>query len=99
MVRRWLAATTEAPRIARVPPSRTERRSGVERRSLHERRQARPTGAVERIHEATDTLESRIAQLEEVLNGLDERSGHIEGFAQRLLRPAAGVDRASLAVA
>ena len=53
MVRRWLAVTNEAPAVARVPPSRTERRSGVERRSLHERRQARPTGAVERIHEAT----------------------------------------------
>ncbi|GLC90939.1 hypothetical protein Tamer19_03470 [Cupriavidus sp. TA19] len=65
----------------------------------HQKQLRRRVDSIERIHEATDTLESRIAQLEEVLNGLDERSGKIEGFALRLLRPAAGAEEASLAVA
>ncbi|MNN10671.1 hypothetical protein D3C81_1236010 [compost metagenome] len=65
----------------------------------HQKQLRRRVDSIERIHEATDTLESRIAQLEEVLNGLDERSGKIEGFAQRLLLPAAGAEQASLAVA
>lgn len=65
----------------------------------HQKQLRRRVDSIERIHEATDTLESRIAQLEEVLNGLDERSGRIEGFVERLMRPAAGADSASLAVA
>jgi hypothetical protein len=48
----------------------------------HQKQLRRRVDSIERIHEATDTLESRIAELEEVLNGLDERSTKIELCAQ-----------------
>jgi hypothetical protein len=46
----------------------------------HQKQLRRRVDSIERIHEATDTLESRIAELEEVLNGLDERSTKIEAL-------------------
>jgi replication fork clamp-binding protein CrfC len=55
----------------------------------HQKQLRRRVDSIERIHEATDTLESRIAQLEEVLNGLDERSGRIESFSRQILQPGA----------
>lgn len=66
----------------------------------HQKQLRRRVDSIERIHEATDTLESRIADLEEVLNGLDERSGRIEAHIQRIIRPD-GTDTkgAQLAVA
>ena len=51
----------------------------------HQKQLRRRVDSIERIHEATDTLESRIAELEEVLNGLDERSTKIEWFTRRLI--------------
>jgi alcohol dehydrogenase class IV len=54
----------------------------------HQKQLRRRVDSIERIHEATDTLESRIAELEQVLNGLDERSTKIEGFAKVLVEPA-----------
>ncbi|MDF3831906.1 dynamin-like GTPase family protein [Cupriavidus basilensis] len=53
----------------------------------HQKQLRRRVDSIERIHEATDTLESRIAQLEEVLNGLDERSGRIESFSRQVMQP------------
>lgn len=55
----------------------------------HQKQLRRRVDSIERIHEATDTLESRISQLEEVLNGLDERSGRIETFARTILETPA----------
>ncbi|WP_342052819.1 MULTISPECIES: dynamin family protein [unclassified Cupriavidus] len=55
----------------------------------HQKQLRRRVDSIERIHEATDTLESRISQLEEVLNGLDERSGRIEAFAKAILETPA----------
>ncbi|WP_354679189.1 GTPase, partial [Cupriavidus plantarum] len=55
----------------------------------HQKQLRRRVDSIERIHEATDTLESRISQLEEVLNGLDERSGRIESFARAILETPA----------
>ncbi|AOY91858.1 GTPase [Cupriavidus sp. USMAA2-4] len=55
----------------------------------HQKQLRRRVDSIERIHEATDTLENRIAQLEEVLNGLDERSGRIAYFARHVPRPEA----------
>ena len=51
----------------------------------HQKQLRRRVDSIERIHEATDTLESRIAELEEVLNGLDERSTKIEYFTRKLV--------------
>jgi replication fork clamp-binding protein CrfC len=56
----------------------------------HQKQLRRRVDSIERIHEATDTLESRISQLEGVLNELDERSGRIESHTQRILRVHAG---------
>lgn len=53
----------------------------------HQKQLRRRVDSIERIHEATDTLESRIAELEQVLNGLDERSNKIEAFAKVLVEP------------
>jgi len=53
----------------------------------HQKQLRRRVDSIERIHEATDTLESRISELEEVLNGLDERSTKIESFARKLVEP------------
>ncbi len=66
----------------------------------HQKQLRRRVDSIERIHEATDTLESRIAELEDVLNGLDERSGRIEAYARRVVRPdGAGAEGEQLAVA
>ena len=51
----------------------------------HQKQLRRRVDSIERIHEATDTLESRIAELEDVLNGLDERSTRIESFTRKLV--------------
>ena len=53
----------------------------------HQKQLRRRVDSIERIHEATDTLESRIAELEDVLNGLDERSTKIEVYARKLTEP------------
>ncbi|WP_423194977.1 MULTISPECIES: dynamin family protein [unclassified Cupriavidus] len=57
----------------------------------HQKQLRRRVDSIERIHEATDTLESRISQLEEVLNGLDERSGKIETYAKAIVETPAEV--------
>jgi len=51
----------------------------------HQKQLRRRVDSIERIHEATDTLESRITQLEGVLNELDERSHRIESYGQRIV--------------
>jgi hypothetical protein len=62
----------------------------------HQKQLRRRVDSIERIHEATDTLESRIAELEEVLNGLDERSTKIESFTRKLIeQPVESAARAA----
>jgi len=51
----------------------------------HQKQLRRRVDSIERIHEATDTLESRINQLEGVLGELDERSRRIESYGQRIV--------------
>jgi ubiquinone biosynthesis protein UbiJ len=63
----------------------------------HQKQLRRRVDSIERIHEATDTLESRIAELEGVLNGLDERSRQIEMLARRIARSDDGELRAAAA--
>lgn len=63
----------------------------------HQKQLRRRVDSIERIHEATDTLESRIAELEGVLNGLDERSRQIETLAARIARTDGAEPRAAAA--
>lgn len=53
----------------------------------HQKQLRKRVDSIERIHEATDTLESRIQELEGALAGLDERSGTVIEYARMMNIP------------
>jgi hypothetical protein len=63
----------------------------------HQKQLRKRVDSIERIHEATDTLEARIAELEALLNTLDERSGIIADYASRILAAGTMLEAHSVA--
>lgn len=63
----------------------------------HQKQLRKRVDSIERIHEATDTLEARITELEALLNTLDERSGTIAQYTDRILAAGTILERQSVA--
>ena len=63
----------------------------------HQKQLRKRVDSIERIHEATDTLEARITELEALLNTLDERSGTIAQYTDRILAAGTMLERQSVA--